>query len=70
MHFDIKCEGCKRRVGGCRCASPNRLVKWISKETCMHCRFKEEDDLLNRKSKKSGDSKDSKPAKRTRTGGI
>jgi hypothetical protein len=62
MHYDIHCEGCKRRIGGCRCFGKNKTIRWVDKATCMYCKFEEQNDLLDRKSKKYRSTKRSEKA--------
>jgi hypothetical protein len=38
IHLIIKCEGCKRKIGGCHCVG-EKTTRWIDKATCYHCRF-------------------------------
>jgi hypothetical protein len=69
IHLIIKCEGCKRKIGGCHCVG-EKTTRWIDKATCYHCRFEEEDAVSNRFVKKSRGSKDSKPVKKRGIWGV
>lgn len=54
IHFYIKCESCKRQIGGCRCPGADKTIRYADPATCYHCTLKEKDDLFNREPKKRG----------------
>jgi len=38
IHFDIVCEECEKRIGGCRCMGSNKTK--IKKGLCDNCKNK------------------------------